>query len=187
MTDEAHAERQLRRSPVERKMPVRAGAQGVTLSGVEPRVELLRPNSPLIDIIVDWHWREWSSDHDDADIDVWRAGVRKRTNLDRVPFTLVAHLDGEPVGCLSVSDDDLDERFADRGPWLSGMLVIARARNLGVGRALVDAAESTSRRFGVLELWLRTETAGPFYERCGWLYAVPKQGLRLAAVMRRAL
>jgi GNAT superfamily N-acetyltransferase len=167
-------------------MLARAGAQGVTLSGVEPRVELLRPDSPLIDLVVDWHWREWSSDHDDADVDVWRAGVSKRTNLSRVPFTLVAHLAGEPVGCLSVTDDDRDERYADRGPWLSGMLVIGRARNLGVGRALVNA-ESTARRFGVPELWLRTETAGPFYERCGWAYAVPKQGLRLAAVMRRAL
>jgi GNAT superfamily N-acetyltransferase len=168
-------------------MLLRAGSRGGTLSGVEPRVELLRPDSPLIDIVVDWHWREWSRDHDDADFDVWRAGVRERTNLDGVPFTLVAHLDGELVGCLSVTDDELDERFADRGPWLSGMLVIARARNLGVGRALVNTAERTARRFGVRELWLRTETAGPFYKRCGWSYAVPKQGLQLAAVMRRAL
>jgi hypothetical protein len=106
-------------------------------SGVECRVELLSSDSPLIDTVVQWHWDEWSSDHDHAEIDGWRAGVRERTNLDRVPFTLVAHLDGEPVGCLSVSDDDIDERFADRGPWLSGMLVVARARNLGVGRALV--------------------------------------------------
>jgi GNAT superfamily N-acetyltransferase len=168
-------------------MPCRTECRGVTLVPVEPRVELLRADSPLVDVIVGWHWREWSSDHDDADIDVWRAGVVKRTNLDGVPFTLVAHLDGEPVGCLSVTDDDLDERFADRGPWLSGMLVIGRARNLGVGRALVATAESTARRFGVSELWLRTETAGSFYERCGWSYAAPKQGLRVAAVMRRAL
>jgi GNAT superfamily N-acetyltransferase len=86
-----------------------------------------------------------------------------------------------------VSDDDIDERFADRGPWLSGMLVVARARNLGVGRALVQAAESVARDFSVPELWLRTETAGPFCERCGCSYGVPKQGLRLAAVMRRIL
>jgi len=167
--------------------PIPRPERGVSWSGVEPRIELLRPDSPLVDIVVDWHWREWSSDHDDADLDRWRAGVRERTNVDRVPFTLVAHLDGEPVGCLSVTDDDRDERFADRGPWLSGMLVVGRARNLGVGRALVDAAETTARRFGVPELWLRTETAGPFYERCGWVYAVPKQALGFAAVMRRAL
>jgi GNAT superfamily N-acetyltransferase len=79
------------------------------------------------------------------------------------------------VGCLSVTDDDIDERFADRGPWLSGMLVVARARNLGIGRALVQAAESTARDFGVSELWLRTESAGPFYERCGWSFVLPKQ------------
>jgi GNAT superfamily N-acetyltransferase len=154
---------------------------------VETRVELLRPDSPLIDTVVEWHWHEWSSDHDDADLDKWRAGVRERTNLDRVPFTLVAHLDREPVGCLSVTDDDIDERFAGDGPWLSGMLVVARARNLGVGRALVQAAESTVRDFGVPELWLRTETAGPFYERCGWSVVVPKHGLHRAAVMRRTL
>jgi GNAT superfamily N-acetyltransferase len=156
-------------------------------SGVECRVDLLSPDSPLIDTVVQWHWDQWSRDHDDADLDGWRAGVRERTNLDRVPFTLVAYLDGEPVGCLSVSDDDVDDRFADRGPWLSGMLVVARARNLGVGRELVQAAEDMARDFSVPELWLRTETAGPFYERCGWSYVVPKQGLRLAAVMRRTL
>lgn len=91
------------------------------------------------------------------------------------------------MGCLSVSDDDIDERFAHRGPWLSGMLVVASAPNLGVGRALVQAAESMARDLSVPELWLRTETAGPFYERCGWSYVVPKQSRQLAAVMRRTL
>jgi GNAT superfamily N-acetyltransferase len=154
---------------------------------VKRSVEFLCPTSPLIDTVVDWHWREWSDDHEDADLAAWRDGVRGRTNDDRVPFTLVAFLDGEAVGCLSVTEDDYDERFAEKGPWLSGMLVIGRARNLGIGRALVAAAEDTARRFGESELWLRTGTAGPFYERCGWSYVVPKYGLQGDAVMRRNL
>lgn len=154
---------------------------------VKRSVELLTPASPLIETVVGWHWREWSDDHEDADLDAWRVGVSARTNDQRVPFTLVALLDGEAVGCLSVTDDDCDERFADEGPWLSGMLVIGRARNLGIGRALVVAAEDTAHRFGIRELWLRTGTAGPFYERCGWSYVARKQDAQSYAVMRRTL
>jgi len=154
---------------------------------MEPRIELLGDDAALIDVVVGWHWREWSHEDEDANLDGWRARLCGRTNRDRVPFTLVAHLDGEPVGCLSVCDDDLDDRFADRGPWLSGMLVIGRARNLGVGRTLVRAAEEQARIFGVPELWLRTGEAGPFYERCGWLYVLRKEHPRDSTVMRREL
>ena len=150
-----------------------------------PRIELLRAGSPLVETIVRWHWQEWSRDHDDSDFDRWRAVVGRRTNPERVPFTLVAHLGDEPVGCLSVCDDEVDERFAEFGPWLSGTLVIGRARNLGVGRALVRAAETTARAMAVPELWLWTDTAGPFYERCGWEYMAPKVHLQDHAVMRR--
>jgi GNAT superfamily N-acetyltransferase len=154
---------------------------------VQPRIELLSPDSPLIDAVVGWHWREWSHEYDDANLDEWRRRVRDRTHPDRVPFTMVAHLDDEPVGCLSVCEDDLDSRFTDCGPWLSGTVVIGSARNLGVGRALVQAVEEYARMFGVAELWLRTGQAGPFYERCGWTYMVRKAHVRDDAVMRRGL
>lgn len=154
---------------------------------MEPRIELLGADAVLIDTVIGWHWHEWSDEHDDANFDEWRARLRNRTNHDRVPFTLVAHHDDEPVGCLSVCDDDLDERFADQGPWLSGMLVIGRARNLGVGRALVRAAEEQARAVGLRELWLHTGEAGPFYERCGWSYLLRKEHLHGDAVMRRDL
>ncbi|MGO9876373.1 MAG: GNAT family N-acetyltransferase [Acidimicrobiia bacterium] len=154
---------------------------------MHPRIELLRADSALVDVVVGWHWREWNHEYDNANLDEWRRRVRGRTQHDRVPFTLVAHLDDEPVGCLSVCDDDLDGRYSDRGPWLSGMVVIGTARNLGVGRALVRAVEVRARTFGLAELWLRTGEAGPFYERCGWTYVLRKEHLRDDAVMRRDL
>ena len=168
-------------------MATRAGGSRREHVVMEPRIELLTADSPLIEIVLGWHWREWSHEHDDANVDEWRAHVRGRTNHDRVPFTLVAHLDAEPVGSLAVCDDDLDERFADRGPWLSGMLVVGPARNLGVGRALVRTAEEHARKLGIPELWLRTGEAGPFYERCGWAYVLRKEHARDDAVMRREL
>ena len=162
---------------------------------MDSRIELLGPDSPLLDTVVAWHWREWSHGYDDPDRDTWRANVNGRTRRDGVPFTLIAHLDSEPVaepvaepvGCVSVCDDDGDARFPDRGPWLSGMLVLGHARNLGVGRALVGRAEDLARNLGVRELWVATTEAGRFYARCGWVDVVPKEGLHGRAVMCRTL
>jgi GNAT superfamily N-acetyltransferase len=67
------------------------------------------------------------------------------------------------------------------------MFVVGRARNLGVGRALVRAAGDTARLFGATELRLYTAEAGPFYERCGWSYLHHKQRPIDNSVMRREL
>ena len=154
---------------------------------MEWAIDMLGAESPLIDTVLGWHWHEWSHGHEDADRDAWRRHIVERTNLDRIPFTLVAYLDGVPVGCVSVCDDDRDDRFLDRGPWLSGMFVIGVARNLGVGRELLRTAEEHARRLGVRELWLHTGEAGPFYDRCGWVYEVRKERVDDDAVMRRTL
>ena len=154
---------------------------------MEPRVELLDHDTPLVATVVGWHWQEWSHGYADPDRDEWFARVNGRTHHDRLPFTLVAYLDTEPVGCVSVCEDEPDDRFPGCGPWLSGMLVVGRARNLAVGRALVGAAEQRARAFGVRELWVRTTEAGQFYARCGWEFALRKEDLIGDAVLRREL
>jgi GNAT superfamily N-acetyltransferase len=151
---------------------------------VDVRVELLADHPGLVDLVVGWHWREWSHGHADASLDDWRARLVTRSNRDRVPFTLVAFVDSVLVGCLSVCDDDLDARYADHGPWLSGMLVIGEARDQGIGRALVHEAEMLARRFGASELWLHTGEASAFYARCGWSVVSPKLQLEEHTVMR---
>lgn len=155
--------------------------------GMEARVELLDSDSAEFNVIVDWHWQQWNRHHDDADLEALRARLRGRTNHDAIPFTLVAWIEREAVGCLSVCQDDVDGRFSDRGPWLSGMFVVGRARNLGVGRALVKAGEARARSYGASELWLHTGEAGRFYERCGWSLVQRKLRLIDDAVMYRTL
>ena len=154
---------------------------------VQPRVELLRAATELFDVVLGWHWREWSHGETNANLDEWRRRLAARCAPDDIPFTLVAHLEDEPVGCLSLCHDDRDARFAHAGPWLSGMVVVGRARNLGVGRALLDATADRARSLGATQLWVWTTEAGPFYERCGYELAHRKEGVRDSAVLRRAL
>ena len=154
---------------------------------VEPRVELLKTNEPTFDVVVRWHQREWSHGDDNANFEEWRSRLDGRCSGDTIPFTLVAYVEADPVGCLSVCHDDLDYRVIDRGPWLSGMFVVGSARNLGVGRSLLRVADQRAQAFGAPELWLHTSEAGPFYHRCGWAFAHRKQGPRDDAVMVRQL
>jgi len=154
---------------------------------VKIRIEPLADHPDLVDAVVGWHWREWSHGYSDASLDDWRARLVERSNRDRVPFTLVAFADAEPVGCVSVCDDDVDARFAQHGPWLSGMLVIGVARNQGVGRALLREAELLAWKLGATDLWLYTSEAPAFYERCGWSVVFRKDRLQDHTVMRRDL
>jgi GNAT superfamily N-acetyltransferase len=157
------------------------------IAAVKMSTALLIANSPHLETVLAWHWHEWSADHADADREVWREQLRGRTRSDGIPFTVVASFDDQPVGCLTVCDDDADERHADRGPWLTGMLVIGTARNLGVGRRLLADAAERARAFGARELWLHTGAAAQFYERCGYEIIHRKQSIDDDAVLWREL
>jgi GNAT superfamily N-acetyltransferase len=150
-------------------------------------IRRLRADEQLFGEVFRWHWTEWGVADANADQRAWRATLASRCGQDGIPFTLVASLDEEPVGCLSVCEDDTDARFADQGPWLSGMIVVGPARNLGVGRALVNAAAVAARSASATELWVWTNEAGPFYERCGFRYAHRKSGLRDRSVLHHGL
>lgn len=101
--------------------------------------------APSFDTVLAWHWREWGHAEADADVEEWRTRLAGRCRNDAIPFTLLAHVGADPVGCVTVCHEDRDPRFADRGPWLAGMIVVGPARNLGVGRTLLRAAEQQAR------------------------------------------
>jgi GNAT superfamily N-acetyltransferase len=150
-------------------------------------VKRLSADASVFDEVFRWHWLEWGVSTPNADERVWRTQLASRCHDEGIPFTLVASLDGEPVGCVSVCEDDRDARYGDRGPWLSGMVVVGPARNMGVGRELLSAAAEGVRQAAATELWVWTTEAGPFYERCGYEYAHRKENLPDRSVLYAAL
>jgi GNAT superfamily N-acetyltransferase len=150
------------------------------------RLELLADDLDLIPVLARWQSREWGGDDDLAEVR-WTAIIGSRAHRDEVPFTVVARLDDEPVGCLSLTADDVDAEFADQGPWLSGMYVLPGARDLGIGRQLLADVERRAVDLGVTDLWAHTAEAERFYVRCGWQVVRPKEPLRRDAVVRHRL
>ncbi len=149
-------------------------------------VDMVSAGDPILETVLHWHWREWSRGTE-AERDEWRRRLSARTGETGIPFTLVARWGDEPVGSISVCTDDVDAEFADRGPWLSGVYVLGAARDLGLGRRLLDVAADRARETGATELWLHTGEAARFYERCGYQVARPKTSLVGDAVLWRPL
>lgn len=146
-------------------------------------VASLADHPELLATVAGWMWREWGSEPEER----VRERLARRANRDEIPFTLVGFADGEPVGALTVCWDDVDAAHADRGPWLSGVVVHRQARNLGVGRALLASAEQRTAALGHGELWLHTGEAQRFYERCGYELVRAKATVADDAVLKRAL
>jgi diadenosine tetraphosphate (Ap4A) HIT family hydrolase/GNAT superfamily N-acetyltransferase len=153
------------------------------------RVEIadLADHPELVSLIGGWHWNEWGAGHPESSQAEWTAALGTRCDRDAAPFTFVAFLDGEPVGSLSVHAGAAYAGYTDRGPWLDGVLVQRRARDHGIGRALLRAAEAKARRAGISELWCHTAEAARFYERCGWTLVQPKRGFADDAVLMKVL
>ncbi|WP_143448316.1 GNAT family N-acetyltransferase [Kineosporia sp. A_224] len=142
-------------------------------------------------VLVGWLSHEWTwippDDPATDPVQRWTRLVAERARPGQVPFTLVAHVDDGPVGCVQVCTDDVHARYADRGPWLSAVYVLPVARDLGVGRALLAETERLTAAQGHDELWLHTGEAHRFYARCGWETVEPKVSVHEDAVMRRSL
>jgi hypothetical protein len=60
----------------------------------------LRAESRLFGEVFRWHWFEWGVATANADERRWRAQLAGRCLDTGIPFTLVASIDGEPVGCV---------------------------------------------------------------------------------------
>lgn len=158
------------------------GESGASTGGVGVRIGSLADHPELVEGLARWHDREWGRGEA-----AWTVALTARSGADTVPFTLVAFLGDEPVGCVSLTHDDVDPEFAAHGPWLSGMIVVSGARDLGIGRRLLGEVEARAVALGHTELWAHTQEAERFYVRCGWEVVRPKVPLHRDAVVRRTL
>ena len=67
-----------------------------------PVIARLLATDPEIDDVLAWHWREWGPNDATADRDNWRRRLMSRSGAAGIPFTLLAQLEGKPVGCVTV-------------------------------------------------------------------------------------
>lgn len=117
-----------------------------------------------------WHHAEWGRLLVDWSLAQAEAELRAHTARRAIPTTLVALDGGEPVGSVSLLEND-DARIRRWSPWLASLYVLPERRGEGLGERLVRRAVEEAAGLGVPELFLYTTDAmgvRGFYEALGW-------------------
>lgn len=141
-------------------------------------------NKKYINIVVSWLWNEWGSD---VNFKYFEAVVNNSLNENDIPSTFIAVLDNIPAGTVSLWRNDLKSR-QDLYPWLSGLYVDKRKRNIGIGKKLQEFAVEKVKGYGYQNVYLFTDLCG-YYEKTKWdflSYESTKEG-KLVRVYKKDL
>ena len=130
-------------------------------------IGLLAEYPELTPMLARWHREEWGHLTPGRSLREWTDRLSKRANRDRIPLTVIAFENEQPVGLASIVLYDMDTR-KDLSPWLAGVFVAPAFRRRGFGAALVTAIEEHASRLGVERLYLYTNSAQGLYEQLGW-------------------
>jgi GNAT superfamily N-acetyltransferase len=119
--------------------------------------------------VADMRCREWGHSPDgEPDPAWWLETTRREAGHDELPVTFVAHdAAGEVLGAVGLDHYDLDERH-ETTPWVTGMIVRPASRGEGVGRSLMQHLEHWAAEHSTVTVWVGTDLAAGFYQRCGW-------------------
>jgi len=132
------------------------------------RIESIADHLDRVGTIARWYWDEWGAYLDPTgSVEGWAAGLRERTNRDRLPTMYVALVGGELLGVAGLIQHDMSTH-PELSPWLSGVYVKPAVRKQGVASALVRHVVRQAGIMGFPRLFLFTPDARTLYERLGW-------------------
>ena len=117
--------------------------------------------------VAGWVFDEWGWEMPGSTLESILAEFSLHLNRDRIPFTMLALVDAQPVGTASLFLHDMDIRM-DLTPWLAAVYVLPEFRGQGIGSQLVRAIEGVATRLQLERLYLFTPDQAAFYARLGW-------------------
>jgi GNAT superfamily N-acetyltransferase len=151
-------------------------------------IATLAEHPELVPDVVEIAWREWGALQAEGEQERWLREAERDSRLHSATSAAFVALDGDrAVGVVQLHEFELDD-IRDRSPWVCGMVVLPEYRGAGIGTRLVVALEQFAASQGVERLWVFTEHAVGFYERCGWQrHGVAVQDDGPGIVLTRAL
>lgn len=116
-------------------------------------------------LVAGWIYDEFWKGKPGYSVGTFEALLRAANDSDRVPLSLLATVNGRPVGTVNLVHADSETR-PDLHPWLAALFVVPEARYTGTGKALVRELNAHAARLGFAELFLGTDIPA-FYSRLG--------------------
>lgn len=129
--------------------------------------EFLADYEEQIPTLARWFHEEWSYLHPDRTLSDFAEIIAKGCNKGHLPISLVAVVEGNVVGVVSLKVCDFKAR-TDLSPWLASLYVDKAQRCNGIGEKLVHDIERLAAQLGESRIYLVTDDAEIFYTRLGW-------------------
>lgn len=114
-----------------------------------------------------WHFDEWGHLYPGGTVDGWLDHIRTRMSADRIPMTVIALDEDEPIGTAALTEHDM-ETHRKLSPWLGGVYVVPSARGRGIARTLVRDIVDRAATLGVRVLYLYTNGSEGLYQKLDW-------------------
>ena len=100
-----------------------------------------------LEAVANWIFYQWWSRRCDS-VEAVLAWLRTHTQKDKVPYTVVALVEGIPVGSCSVIQNDCVHR-PQYSPWLAAVFVKPEMRLRGIASAMLQEAAAIAGRADV--------------------------------------
>lgn len=125
----------------------------------------------------------WNKRHKDPEVVL--SWLRLHTQKDRVPYTVVAFVEGNPVGSCCVIENDCVHRM-QYSPWVAAVYVQPDMRMRGVASCFLQETARIAERIGVKGLYIDClGVTAPVYEKNGWEILEREVGDKNSVVMLR--
>ncbi|CAB4167043.1 NAT_SF domain containing protein [uncultured Caudovirales phage] len=86
---------------------------------------------------------------------------------DKLPKMMVAYVDGELAGGVSIGVKDLPQ-YPMYTPWLGSLIVTPKYKDLGIGRELAIEAQRLAKRMGYKKMYAFTIHLTEWAKRWNW-------------------
>ena len=132
-----------------------------------------------------WIYEQWWKRSNNS-VEVVLRWLRCHTEKDRVPFTVVALAEVNPIGSCSVIESDCVHR-PQYTPWVAAVYVKPEFRARGVASGILREAARIAARAPVEGLYIDClEKTAPVYEKSGWRILEREVGDKDSVVMFRS-
>jgi len=134
---------------------------------VSIEVELLADRKEEIPLLAEWFEGRWPEHYGQGGRGNAERDLSNSCNRDQLPITLVANLDGEVSGTVTLMSRALVSH-QHLSPWLAMLLVPAAFQEKGVELNLIFAVEDLASRLGIEAVFASADTESPLLIRRSW-------------------
>lgn len=141
-----------------------------------------------LEMVANWVYQEFGADKPDRTLN-YVINRFKNRNLDKIPLSLIALIDNECVGIISIFENDLETR-PELTPWLAGLYVNPNYRCKGIADKLINGVLEICKNMNYTTVFLRTERTSDYYKKHGWTfveYTTDEYGQETSVFMRKLI